>query len=76
MKKSGSVIKVSALYILIVNILDDVLFHILQTEKIRPKIAAKIDRVAAALLKNQLNTCYLNIVEHTGVILTVNPARS
>ena len=49
MKKSGSVINVPALCILIVNFLGDVLLHILQKEKIGPKITAKIDRVVAAL---------------------------
>ena len=50
MKKSGSVINILALCTLIVNFLGDVLLHILQKEKIGPKITAKIDRVAAALI--------------------------
>ena len=49
MKKSGSVRNVLALCILIVNFLGNLLLHILQKEKIGPKITAKIDRVAAAL---------------------------
>ena len=53
MKKSGSVINILPLCILIVNFLGDVLLHILQKEKIGPKITAKIDRVAAALSKRR-----------------------
>ena len=49
MKKSGSVINILTLCILIVNFLASVLLHILQKEKIGPKITAKIVRVAAAL---------------------------
>ena len=53
MKKSGSVINVLAFCILIATFLADVLLHclhILQQANIGPEIAAKIARVAAALL--------------------------
>ena len=46
MKKSGSVINVLSLYILIATLLGHELFHIFRNEKIRPQNTAKIVGVA------------------------------
>ena len=46
MKKSGSVINVLSLYILIASLLGHELFHIFRNEKIRPQNTAKIVGVA------------------------------
>ena len=46
MKKSGSVINVLSLYILIATLLDHGLFHIFRNEKVRPQNTAEIVGVA------------------------------
>ena len=61
-KKEGISYKCSSFVYSRCKLLSDVLLHILQNEKIGPKIAAKINRVAAALAiqcNSQEVTCML-----------------